>query len=40
MQNWEFNERGLMQIRDACINKVPIEQSVRRLKGWEVHDDK
>ncbi len=40
VQNWEFNEKGYMQVRDACINKVPIEQSVRRLQGWEIHDDK
>lgn len=29
-----------MRLRDACINNVPIEQSVRRLKGWEIHDGK
>ena len=38
LQNWDFDERGYMQIRDACINNVPIESSVRRLKGWEIHD--
>ena len=38
LQNWEFDERGYMRIRDACINNVPIEDSVRRLQGWELHD--
>ena len=38
LQNWEFDERGYMRMRDACINNVPIEDSVRRLKGWEIHD--
>ncbi|CAL5228668.1 g11841 [Coccomyxa viridis] len=37
-ENWEFDERGYMQKRDACINNVPIEDSVRRLQGWEIHD--
>lgn len=39
-QNWEFDERGYMRLRDACINNVPIEDSWRRLKGWEIHDKK
>lgn len=38
LQNWEFDERGYMRKRDACINNVPIEDSVRRLEGWEIHD--
>jgi nuclear transport factor 2 (NTF2) superfamily protein len=29
-----------MRLRDACINNVPIEDSWRRLQGWEIHDPK
>ena len=38
LQNWEFDDCGYMHTRDACINNVPIEDSVRRLQGWEIHD--
>ena len=38
LQNWEFDDHGYMRTRDACINNVPIEDSVRRLQGWEIHD--
>ena len=38
LQNWEFDDRGYMNTREACINNVPIEDSVRRLQGWEIHD--
>jgi uncharacterized protein len=29
-ENWEFNEQGLMQIRHASINDVPIKESDRK----------
>lgn len=30
-ENWEFNDRGLMQRRFASINDLPIEESERKL---------
>ena len=32
-ENWEFNEAGLMEIRHASINDLPIEES-ERLFRW------
>jgi len=29
-ENWEFDENGLMQLRYACINDVPIKESDRK----------
>src|SRR5882724_7721048 len=31
-ENWEFNEDGLMRLRLACINDLPIEESDRRYR--------
>ena len=33
-ENWEFNEHGLMQRREASINDVPIQESERKFL-WE-----
>lgn len=30
-ENWEFDEHGLMRVRQASINDVPIEQSERKF---------
>ena len=30
-ENWEFNEHGLMRVRFACINDLPIKESDRRF---------
>lgn len=30
-ENWEFNERGVMQRRFACINDMPIKESDRKF---------
>ena len=30
-ENWEFDEGGLMRVRHASINDVPIEESDRRF---------
>jgi hypothetical protein len=32
-ENWEFDERGLMQRREASINDVAIEETDRRIFG-------
>jgi nuclear transport factor 2 (NTF2) superfamily protein len=32
-ENWEFNEAGLMQVRHASINDLPIKES-ERLFHW------
>ncbi|HSE22199.1 MAG TPA: nuclear transport factor 2 family protein [Pyrinomonadaceae bacterium] len=29
-ENWEFNTDGLMQVRHACINDLPIAESERK----------
>ena len=29
-ENWEFNDDGLMRLRLACINDLPIKESVRK----------
>lgn len=29
-ENWEFDENGLMRLRFACINDLPIKQSDRK----------
>ena len=29
-ENWEFDENGLMSLRFACINDLPIKESERR----------
>ena len=31
-EHWEFDDDGLMQLRDMSANDVPIEESERRLK--------
>ena len=31
-EHWEFDDDGLMQIRDMSANDVPIQESERRLK--------
>ena len=33
-ENWEFNDQGLMQRREASINDVPIKASDRKFT-WE-----
>ena len=30
-ENWEFNERGLMTARHACINDLPIREADRKF---------
>ena len=30
-ENWEFDENGLMAIRHACINDLPIQASERKF---------
>jgi uncharacterized protein len=32
-ENWEFDENGLMRVRIASINDLPIEESERKY-GW------
>ncbi|MGV9847770.1 nuclear transport factor 2 family protein [Streptomyces sp. NPDC003442] len=32
-ENWEFDDNGLMRLRYACINDLPIEES-ERLYHW------
>lgn len=34
-ENWEFNEKGLMQRREASINDVPIQKSDRKFLWGE-----
>src|SRR5271155_3338446 len=34
-ENWEFNDDGLMRMRFACINDLPINESDRKYK-WEL----
>ena len=34
-ENWEFDENGLMQLRIASINDLPIEESERKYH-WEL----
>jgi nuclear transport factor 2 (NTF2) superfamily protein len=29
-ENWEFDDNGLMRVRHACINDLPIEESERK----------
>ncbi|GHB76463.1 hypothetical protein GCM10010377_78590 [Streptomyces viridiviolaceus] len=29
-ENWEFDDHGLMRLRYACINDLPIEESERK----------
>lgn len=38
-ENWEFDERGYMQRREASINDVPIDESERRLFGPRAEGD-
>jgi nuclear transport factor 2 (NTF2) superfamily protein len=33
-ENWEFNEHGLMRLRYACINDLPIKESDRKYH-WD-----
>lgn len=30
-ENWEFDEQGLMRLRFACINDLPIQESDRKF---------
>ena len=32
MEHWEFNNDGLMSIRDMSANDYPIEESERRYR--------
>lgn len=34
-ENWEFNEQGLMTVRHACINDLPIAAADRRFH-WDL----
>ena len=34
-ENWEFDEHGLMRLRFACINDLPIKESARKYH-WPV----
>jgi uncharacterized protein len=36
-ENWEFNERGLMRLRYACINDLPIKESDRKYHWDRTH---
>lgn len=29
-ENWEFDDQGLMRVRFACINDLPIKESGRK----------
>ena len=31
-ENWEFDGRGLMGVRHACINDLPIEEAERKFR--------
>ncbi len=31
-ENWEFDEQGLMRLRFACINDLPIKESERKYE--------
>jgi nuclear transport factor 2 (NTF2) superfamily protein len=31
-ENWEFDENGLMRLRYACINDLPIKESERKYR--------
>jgi uncharacterized protein len=33
-ENWQFNEQGLMEVRHASINDLPIKESERKYH-WE-----
>jgi len=33
-ENWEFDERGLMRLRLACINDLPIHEADRKFH-WD-----
>lgn len=33
-ENWEFNDKGLMQRRFACINDLPIKEADRKFH-WD-----
>jgi uncharacterized protein len=33
-ENWEFEENGLMRVRHACINDLPIRESDRKFH-WD-----
>ena len=33
-ENWQFNERGLMEVRHASINDLPIKETERKYR-WE-----
>jgi len=33
-ENWEFDERGLMRMRRASINDLPIQESERKFR-WD-----
>lgn len=34
-ENWDFDEKGLMAVRHACINDLPIKES-ERLFHWPI----
>jgi nuclear transport factor 2 (NTF2) superfamily protein len=34
LQNWEFDERGLMRRREASINDLAIKEEDRKFR-WE-----
>jgi len=38
-ENWEFDERGYMQRREASINDVRIDESERRIVGPRAEGD-
>jgi nuclear transport factor 2 (NTF2) superfamily protein len=31
-ENWEFEENGLMRLRFACINDLPIKEAERKYR--------
>jgi hypothetical protein len=31
-ENWDFDENGLMKVRHACINDLPIKESDRKYR--------
>jgi len=32
-EHWEFDDEGLMRIRDMSANDIPIKESERRYRG-------
>jgi nuclear transport factor 2 (NTF2) superfamily protein len=39
-EHWEFDDNGLMRIRDMSANDYPIKESDRRYKKSHMFEDK